>query len=224
MHEWNPLWLTLKLACVTTLILLILGIPIAYSLYCSRSWAKPIFEAILGLPLVLPPTVLGFYMLLAFSPSYGLGKWLNDTLGIPLLFSFQGLCFASVIYSLPFMIYPIHSGLRNLPKAYDELAATMRKSRLTILSKILIPNIKPSILTGIILTFVHTIGEFGVVLMIGGNIPGKTRVASIAIYTHVEALQYDRAHQYALILVIFSFIVLVIIYTFLQKNLNIKPV
>jgi molybdate transport system permease protein len=204
--------LTLKLAAVTTILLLIVGIPLAY-LLASRKWKlKPLLEAAVSLPLVLPPTVIGFYLLLAFSPESQLGAWLLANFDIRLVFTFGGLVLGSVIYSLPFMVQPIQSGLENLSPHLAEASYTLGKSELQTLFKVLLPNIKPSLLSGIVLSFAHTVGEFGVVLMIGGNIPGKTRVASIAIYDEVEGLNYEVANIYALTLLIFSFVILCIVY------------
>lgn len=210
--NWEPLILTFKLALVTTLILLLIAIPLASWLARSRSPFKPVVEAFVSMPLVLPPTVLGFYFLLAFSPGNAFGNWINEWLGIRLVFSFPGLVFASVIYSLPFMVHPIQSGLSSLPKSLSEASYVMGKSRFTTLVKVLLPNIKPSVLTGIVLAFAHTIGEFGVVLMMGGNIPGETKVASIAIYEEVEAMNYDTANTYSFILFIITFVILLIVY------------
>jgi molybdate transport system permease protein len=189
MMDWEPLLLTFKLALVTTLLLLVISIPIAYWLAYTKSRIKPLLETLVSMPLVLPPTVLGFYLLMAFSPANAFGNWLNDNLGIQLIFSFEGLVLASVFYSLPFMVHPIQAGFSNLPSTIAEASYVLGKSKITTLYRILLPNIKPSLLTGIVLAFAHTIGEFGVVLMIGGNIPGKTKVASIAIYDEVEALR-----------------------------------
>jgi molybdate transport system permease protein len=160
------------------------------------------------MPLVLPPTVLGFYLLIAFSPNSYVGNLLNEWFGLKLIFSFEGLVLASLIYSLPFMVQPIQSGFRNLPQHLSEAGYTLGSTKFKVLVQILLPNIKPSLLTGLVLTFAHTIGEFGVVLMIGGNIPDRTRVASIAIYDEVESLNYTTANQYALLLFILSFTVL----------------
>ena len=212
MIDWAPLFLTFKLAIITTAILVIIGIPLAYWLAFTKTKLKPVLETLVSMPLVLPPTVLGFYLLVAFSPSNGFGNWLHELLGIKLIFSFGGLVLASVIYSLPFMIQPIQAGLAALPPHLKEASYTMGKSRFTTLIKVLIPNIKPALLTGIVLSFAHTIGEFGVVLMIGGNIPGKTKVASIAIYDEVEALNYGSANMYSLILFAITFIILLSVY------------
>jgi len=164
------------------------------------------------MPLVLPPTVLGFYLLIAFSPANGFGKWLDEWLGLRIVFSFEGLVFASVIYSLPFMVHPIQSGFSNLSTSLLEASFMLGKSKMTTLSKVLLPNIKSSLLTGIVLTFAHTIGEFGVVLMIGGNMPGVTKVASIAIYDEVESLNYGAANSYSLVLFGLTFSILLLVY------------
>mgnify|MGYP000583779335 CR=1 FL=1 len=211
--DWQPLFLTFQLAIITTLILLVIGIPLAYWLAYAENRLKSVVEALVSMPLVLPPTVIGFYLLLLLSPSNGLGWWLDNWLGIRLVFSFEGLVLGSVIYSLPFIVQPIQSGFQSLPKSYKEAAYLLGKSRWTTLKKVLLPNIKPSLLTGIILAFAHTIGEFGLVLMIGGNIPNETRVASIAIYDEVESLNYDMANKYSMILFVIAFVILVSVYS-----------
>lgn len=210
--DWQPLLLTFKLATLTTFVLLIIAIPLSYWLAYTKSRIKPIIETLVSMPLVLPPTVLGFYLLIAFSPGNAFGSWLNHYVGLKLIFSFTGLVFASVIYSLPFMVHPIQAGFSNLSSTITDASYVLGKSKTTTLVKVLLPNIKPSLLTGIVLAFAHTIGEFGVVLMIGGNIPGKTRVASIAIYNEVEALNYRSANWYSFILFAITFIILLIIY------------
>jgi molybdate transport system permease protein len=212
MIDWDPLILTFKLAFIATGLLFVIAIPIAYWLAFSKSKMKPIFETLVSMPLVLPPTVLGFYMLVAFSPSNAFGNWLDHYLGLRLVFSFEGLIIASVIYSLPFMVHPIQSGFSNLSTSLKEASYVLGKSRRTTLFKVLLPNIKTSLLTGIVLAFAHTIGEFGVVLMIGGNIPSKTKVASIAIYDEVESLNYGAANTYSLILFAITFIILLVVY------------
>jgi molybdate transport system permease protein len=212
MIDLNPLVLTFKLAVVTTIILFFVSVPLAYWLAYSKSKAKPVVEALVSMPLVLPPTVIGFYMLLAFSPSNAFGGWLEDWIGLRLVFSFEGLVLGSVIYSLPFMVQPIQAGFYNLSPDLKRASYVMGKSRLTTLNRVLLPNIKTSLLTGIVLAFAHTIGEFGVVLMIGGNISGKTRVASIAIYDQVESMNYDVANAYSLILFALTFIILLAVY------------
>ncbi len=212
MIDYTPLLLTFKLAISTTILLFFLAIPLCYWLAFTRSKTKPFIETLVSMPLVLPPTVLGFYFLLFLSPNTVVGHWLEHVLGIKLLFSFKGLVVTSILYSLPFMVQPIQAGLSSLPKSYLETGMLMGKSKLSILTHILLPNIKPSIITAIVLSFAHTIGEFGVVLMIGGNIPGKTKVASIAIYNEVEALNYANANFYAMVLLIVSFLVLLSVY------------
>lgn len=210
--DWSPIIVTAKLALVTTMILLVLSIPLAYWLAYSKSRVKPIIETLVSMPLVLPPTVLGFYLLMAFSPGNTFGSWLQDWFGIRLIFSFSGLVIGSVMYSLPFMVNPIQSGLSSLPISLSEASYVLGKSKIKTLFHVLLPNIKPSILTGIVLAFAHTVGEFGVVLMIGGNIPEKTKVVSIAIYDEVEALNYSNANTYSMILFIITFVVLLAVY------------
>ena len=212
MIDWTPLILTFKLAFITTVLLLVFAIPLSYWLAYTKSKLKPIIETLVSMPLVLPPTVLGFYMLLAFSPSNAFGNWLDEWLGLRLVFSFEGLILASVIYSLPFMVHPLQSGFSNLSESLKEASYVLGKSKITTLFKVLLPNLKTSLLTGIVLAFAHTIGEFGVVLMIGGNISGKTKVASIAIYDEVESLNYDAANTYSLILFAITFIILLLVY------------
>lgn len=191
---------------------MVISIPIARWLAYTRVGFKPLIETLVSMPLVLPPTVLGFYLLLAFSPDSPLGQLLDTWFGIRLAFSFQGLVVASVIYSLPFMVHPIQSGLRSLPQSLLDASKVMDKSYFTTLFKVELPNIKPALLTGIVLSFAHTVGEFGVVLMIGGSIPDRTRVASIAIYDEVESLNYHTAHQYSLVLLALAFLILLIVY------------
>lgn len=216
-YDWSPLLLSLQLAIVTTFILLLVGIPIAYKLATSQSRFKFLWEAIISLPLVLPPTVLGFYLLMLFSPNSGIGLFLRNTIGFQLAFSFTGLVFSSVIYSLPFMVQPIQAGLQSLSSSLSEAAFTMGKSKWEVLRKVLLPNIKPSLLTGIVLSFAHTLGEFGIVLMIGGKIPDKTLVASIVVYDKVESLDYAQAHFYSFVLLIISFLILSSTYFFSKR-------
>lgn len=222
MIDWEPLFLTFRLAFVTTLVLIVIAIPLAYWLAYSKSRIRPVIETLVGMPLVLPPTVLGFYLLLAFSPSGSFGQWLESWFGLKLVFSFTGLVIASVIYSLPFMVQPIQSGFANLPNSLKEAAYVLGKSRQETLFNVLLPNIKPALLTGIVLAFAHTIGEFGVVLMIGGNIPGKTKVASITIYDEVEALNYGAANTYSLILFAITFAILLLVYTINRRYSNLN--
>lgn len=212
--DLSPIWLTLKLASITTLLLLLVGLPLAWWLSKGRSVFKIILEAIITMPLVLPPSVLGFYLLIAFSPQHGVGNWLLNTFNIQFVFSFQGLVLASVIYSMPFMIGPIKSALQQLPQSLSQASYTLGKSEGETFLRVLLPNIKPSLLTAIVLTFAHTLGEFGVVLMIGGNIPNVTRVASIAVYDSVENMDYSAANMYSLILFSITFIMVIGVFIF----------
>ena len=205
----EPIWLSIRLAIITTILLLFIGIPIAYWLSRKQSVLKLVAEALITMPLVLPPSVLGFYLLLAFSPSKGLGKWLHEHFDLQLVFSFKGLIIASIIYSLPFMVSPIKAAFTNLPKSIAEASYVMGKSKTQTFFRVLLPNIKSSIFTAVVLAFAHTLGEFGVVLMIGGNIPGETKVASIAIYDAVETMDYTAANSYALILFAITFIIVI---------------
>ena len=210
--DWQALWLTARLAGVVTLILLVLGTPIAWWLARSRSrWKAPI-GAVVALPLVLPPSVLGFYLLLAMGPDGPLGQ-LTQALGLPPLpFTFTGLVVASVFYSLPFMVQPLQSAFEAMGERPMEVAATLRASPLDAFFTVAVPLAAPGFLTASILTFAHTVGEFGVVLMIGGNLPGISRVASVQIYDHVESLDYGQAHRLAAVTLVFSFVVLLSLY------------
>ncbi|RYE29033.1 MAG: molybdate ABC transporter permease subunit [Sphingobacteriaceae bacterium] len=212
MTDWQPIYLTLKLAFISTVILLAFGLPLAYWLSKGHSVFKVILEAIFTMPLVLPPSVLGFYLLLAFSPQQGLGKWLLQHFDLQLVFSFEGLVLASVIYSLPFMVSPVKSALQQLPSSFAHASFTMGKSETETFFKVLLPNIRASLLTASVMTFAHTLGEFGVVLMIGGNIPGITRVASIAIYNSVENMDYHTANQYSLVLLTITFVLVLAVF------------
>ncbi len=212
--DLSPIWLTLKLAAITTLLLLLVGVPIAWWLSKGRSFFKTLIEAIITMPLVLPPSVLGFYLLLAFSPQHGLGKWLQDSFDLQFVFSFKGLVLASFIYSMPFMIGPIKSALQQLPVSLAQASYTLGKSPRQTFKSVLLPNIKPSLLTAIVLTFAHTLGEFGVVLMIGGNIPNVTRVASIAVYDSVERMDYAAANNYSLIMFAITFVMVISVFIF----------
>jgi len=210
--DWTPVFLSLKLSFITTLILFFTGIPVAYWLSGRSSIPKLIIDAIITMPLVLPPSVLGFYLLLAFTPRNSLGKWLQDSFDIHLVFSFPGLILASIIYSLPFMVSPVKSAFMHLPHSMKEASYSMGKSKFETFLYVLLPNIKPSLLTAAVLTFAHTLGEFGVVLMIGGYLPCVTRVASIAIYDSVESMDYSSANYYSLILFLITFIIVVTVF------------
>lgn len=216
-YDWQPLLLTFKLAAVTTFILCLIGIPFAWWLSQTRIRLKPVLEALVSIPLVLPPSVLGFYLLLAFSPTHWFGGWVEHVAGLKLAFSFAGLVLASVIFSFPFLVHPVQSGFQNLSPSLSEAAHTLGKSRWQTFLHVLLPNIKPSLLSGVVLSFAHTIGEFGVVLMIGGNLPGETKVASIAIYDEVEAMNYDVANFYALVLFGVCFSILLTVYLLNKK-------
>ena len=217
MPDLAPIGLSLALAGVTTLALLLIGTPIAWWLSQTRSPVKPFIEAITALPLVLPPTVLGFYLLIALSPNSPFGQfWLNVT-GDTLTFSFTGLVVASVIYSLPFMVQPLQAAFERVGRAPMEAAATSRAKPLDAFLTVALPLSSRGFLVASVLTFAHTIGEFGVVLMVGGNIPGRTQLISIAVYEHVETLRYGEAHILAAGLLIFSFVTLLGVYAFNRK-------
>lgn len=211
--DLQAIWLTVRLAGTVTLILLLIGTPIAWWLARTTTWWKRPIGAVVALPLVLPPSVLGFYLLLAMGP-HGLIGQLTQALGIgPLPFTFWGLVFASVFYSLPFMVQPLQTAFEAVGDRPLEVAATLRASPLDTFFTVVVPLAAPGFLTASILTFAHTVGEFGVVLMIGGNLPGVTRVASVQIYDHVEAFEYAQAHSLAAVLLTFSFLVLLTLYT-----------
>ncbi len=217
---FSTMFLTFKLAFITTVVLLFIGIPIAYFLTYYKLRFKPVLETVVSMPLVLPPTVLGFYFLVIFAPDSFLGNFLENLFGLRFVFTFEGLVLASVIYSLPFMVHPVQSGFNSIPYSLIEASYTLGKSKLETFFRVILPNVKPSILTGIVLSFAHTIGEFGVVLMVGGSIPGETKVASIAIYEEVEALNYEKANLYALVLFAITFLILVVVYSINKKLLR----
>jgi molybdate transport system permease protein len=204
----QALWLTLQLSTIVTLILLVIGTPIAWWLVQTRSWLKRPIGALVALPLVLPPSVLGFYLLLAMGPHGPVGQF-TRALGVDQLpFTFWGLVIASVFYSLPFMVQPLQTAFEAVGKRPLEVAATLRAAPLDAFLNVALPMALPGFVTASIMTFAHTVGEFGVVLMIGGNIAGQTRVASVQIYDYVEAMQYSQAHSLSAILLLFSFLVL----------------
>ncbi|MCG8067454.1 MAG: molybdate ABC transporter permease subunit [Candidatus Thiodiazotropha taylori] len=210
--DWQPVWLTLKLAGTTTVLLLIIGTPIAWWLARTHVWYKQALAAVVALPLVLPPTVLGFYLLIMLAPDGPVGQ-LTQAMGIGTLpFTFEGLVFASVLYSLPFVVQPLQNAFEALGPRPMEVASTLRASPWDRFVTIVFPLARPGFLTAAVLCFAHTIGEFGVVLMIGGNIPGETKVLSVAIYDHVESLEYDQAHLLAAGMLAFSFLVLMTLY------------
>ena len=205
---WEAVFLTLKLASVTTLFLMLFGVPIAWWLARSNTWWKEVVGAIIALPLVLPPTVLGFYLLIALSPKSPLGQAIAATIGFTLPFTFAGLVVGSVIYSLPFAVQPVRNAFEAIGNDPLEAAATLRAGPLDRFFSVALPLARPGLLTGAILGFAHTVGEFGVVLMIGGNIPGQTKVLSVAIYDYVETLQWEKAHILAAGMLAFSFAVI----------------
>jgi len=212
--DWSAIWLTLKLASLTTVLLLLFGTPLAWWLARTRSRLKGPVGAFVALPLILPPTVLGFYLLLAMGPNGPIGH-LTQTIGVGLLpFTFFGLVIASVLYSLPFAVQPMQNAFEAIGDGPLEAAATLRAGPWDRFFSVALPLARPGIVSGAVLGFAHTIGEFGIVLMIGGNIPEKTRVASMELYNHVEALEYGQANGLAVFLLAFSFCVLFVIYTF----------
>lgn len=210
--------LTLLLALCVTFILLLIGTPLAWWLSQTRSRSKPLIEALCAMPLILPPTVLGFYLLIAFNPQAPMGKFWMSVTGDTLSFSFAGLVIASVIYSLPFMVQPLQSAFESVGKAPLEAAATLRASPWDSFRSVVLPQSRRGFLSACVLTFAHTIGEFGVVLMVGGNIPGRTKVIAIDIYERVETLDYAGAHRLALGLLIFSFLALLALYSLNRKG------
>ena len=207
------LFTTLKLATVSTILLLLIATPLAWWLSRSQRRVKVIIEALVALPLVLPPTVLGFYLLIFFSPNSLIGGLWKEISGMPLVFSFTGLVLGSIIYSLPFVVQPLQNSFQSIGERPLEVAATLGAQPRDTFLKVVVPLAMPGFLTAAVLGFAHTIGEFGVVLMIGGNIPGETRVASIAIYDHVETLNYQAAHGLAGILLGISFVLLLFVYS-----------
>lgn len=217
MSDLSPIWLTLRLAVTTTGLLLLLGTPLAWWLARTRSRLKPAVEALSALPLVLPPTVLGFYLLILMSPNTPLGSfWLTVT-GDTLTFSFTGLVIASAFYSLPFMVQPLQTTFEAIGRAPLEAAASLRASPGDAFRAVVLPLAQRGFITASVLSFAHTLGEFGVVLMVGGNIPGRTQLISIAIYEHVETLRYAEAHILSAGLIVFSFLVLLFVYSFNRR-------
>ncbi|MEH6485501.1 MULTISPECIES: molybdate ABC transporter permease subunit [Pseudomonas] len=211
--DLSAILLTLELASLTTVLLLLLGTPIAWWLARTRSWLKKTIGAIVALPLVLPPTVIGFYLLISMGPNGFFGQ-LTESLGLGILtFTFSGLVIGSVFYSLPFVVQPLQNAFEAIGNAPLEAAATLRASPRDCFFSVVVPLARPGFITAAILGFAHTVGEFGVVLMIGGNIPGKTQVVSVQIYNHVESLQYAQAHWLAGGMLLFSFVILLALYS-----------
>jgi len=216
--EWPALWLTLRLAGITAILLLLLGTPIAWWLARTRFRFKSVVEAMVALPLVLPPTVLGFYLLLLLAPDGAIGRLWQYLGGGPLVFSFSGLVIGSLVYSLPFAVQPLQAAFATLSHGCMEAAATLRAAPLDRFLSIAVPLARPGFLTAAVLGFAHTLGEFGVVLMIGGNIPGRTRVISIAVYDQVETLQYRQAHLLSAAVLMLSFVLLFAVYTLNRRH------
>jgi molybdate transport system permease protein len=214
---WQSVGLTLRLAAITTLLLGLLGLPLAHWLNTTRWRLAPALETLVTLPLVLPPTVIGFYLLLAFSPRHAPGSWWRAATGGPLAFSFAGIVVASVIYSLPFAVQPFQAALRSVPRELLDAGSALGAGRFRVWRRLHLPLAGRGIAAGLTLGFAHTLGEFGVVLMIGGSIPGVTRVASIALYDDVQALDYSEAHAFAALLLVLSFCLLFVV-TLLQRR------
>lgn len=216
--DLTPFILSLKLAAITTLVLFFISIPLAWYLSQTSSKAKPVLEAITALPIVLPPSVIGFYILVALSQNSPIGMFFKEYFGISLVFNFTGLVVASCFYSLPFMVQPLQGGFESMNKNMLEASYISGKSAFVTLFRVALPNIKPAVLTAVVVTFAHTIGEFGVILMVGGSIPGETKVASVAIYEAVEIMDYATAHIYSGIMLLVSFIILLSVYIFNHKQ------
>jgi molybdate transport system permease protein len=217
--DWEAIGLSLRLSACTTLVLLLLGLPLAGWLAFSRARARFLVEAVVALPLVLPPTVLGFYVLLALSPRSPLGRAYLGLTGHTLPFSFEGLLIASVLYSLPFAVQPFAAGFAAVDRRLVEASWCLGASRIATFFRVVVPLARPGIVTGLVLAFAHTMGEFGVVLMVGGNIPGVTRTVSVSIYDEVQALDYAAATETAAFLLVFSFVVLAVTYS-VQRRLG----
>ena len=212
MNLFSPLWLSVQLALVTTAVLLLIGTPIAWWLSRTSSRLQPVIQTVVAMPIVLPPTVLGFYLLVLLGPDGAIGSWWVQLTGSALTFSFSGLVIASCIYSLPFAVQPMQNAFEALPQQMLERSRTLGASRLDMFFSVAAPLSLRGFVGAMVLSFAHTLGEFGVVLMVGGNIPGETRVISIAIYDHVETLNYAAAHRMSLVLLAFAFITLFVMF------------
>ncbi len=210
--DWQAIWLTVRLAALVSAILLVISLPLAHWLTFSRRRWTFLVESIVSLPLVLPPTVLGFYLLMAMGSRSPIGRWWTSMTGHGLAFTFEGLVIASVFYSLPFAVQPIAAAFAQVDTSLQEASATLGAGRLRTFLRVTLPLSIEGIIAGIVLSFAHTVGEFGVVLMVGGSLPGITRTVSIAVYDHVQALQYDAANQTALVMLAFSMAVLLVVY------------
>lgn len=213
----GPLWLSVQLGLVTVCVLLLIGTPLAWWLARARSHARTVVESLVAMPIVLPPTVLGFYLLVLLGPNGAIGSWWVTLTGETLTFTFTGLVIASVLYSMPFVVQPLQNAFEANGRRYLDAALTLGAKPLDAFFTVAMPMARRGFLTGIVMGFAHTLGEFGVVLMVGGNIPGETRVISIAIYDHVEALEYGKAHGLAAVLLVFSFLSMFILY-FLNRR------
>ncbi|MCX8084019.1 MAG: molybdate ABC transporter permease subunit [Calditerrivibrio sp.] len=215
----NTMFLTLKLALLTTIILLFISIPIVYVLLFKRSNLTSLYETILTMPIVLPPSVIGFYILIIFSPKSTIGNFLVENFDFTFAFTFEGIVLASVIFSIPFMVNPIFNAAKNVPQNLIEASYSLGKSQWTTYIRVVLPNVKGNILAASAITFAHVIGEFGIVFIVGGNIPNETKVASIAIYEELETLNYGMAHKYSITIFSLSFLMLLIVYL-MNKRLN----
>jgi molybdate transport system permease protein len=221
--DLQAIWLTLKVATLTTVILAVIGTPLAGWLARTRSWLKTPVATVVALPIVLPPSVLGFYLLVLMGPNGPVGQW-TQALGLGTLpFTFSGLVVASVLYSLPFMVQPVHNAFEALGSRPLEVAASLRAPPWDAFFSVVLPLCRPGLITGCIMSFAHTVGEFGVVLMVGGNIPGVTRVVSVQIYDHVEALEYADAHRLAAVMLVFSFVCLMALHLYNQRSRRSAP-
>jgi molybdate transport system permease protein len=215
---FEPFWLSFKLAGIATVILFVIALPVSWWLSRTSCRCKPVVEAVTSLPIVLPPSVLGFYILYALSYNSPVGAFFEETFGIKMVFNFTGLVIASCFYSFPFMVQPLQSGFEALNKNMLEASYLSGKGKIETLLRVALPNIKPALMTALIVTFAHTVGEFGVVLMVGGSIPGETKVASVAIYEFVEIMDYRSAHIYSAIMLAISFLVLLGVYLFNERQ------
>jgi molybdate transport system permease protein len=221
--DLQAIGLTLQVATLTTVILVVIGTPLAWWLARTRSWLKAPVATVVALPIVLPPSVLGFYLLVLMGPNGPVGEW-TQALGLGTLpFTFSGLVIASVLYSLPFMVQPVHNAMEAMGSRPLEVAASLRASPLDTFFNVVLPLCKPGLITGCIMSFAHTVGEFGVVLMVGGNIPGVTRMVSVQIYDHVEALEYADAHRLAAVMLVFSFVCLLALHLYNQRGRRSAP-
>ncbi len=215
--NWQPLWLSFELALTTMLLLLLIATPLAWFLAFTRMRGRGVLEAVFAMPLVLPPTVLGYFVLIAIGGRSPVGQWYQEIFGSTFVFSFAGLVFASILYSLPFAVQPMQNAFESLARELSEVSRTLGLNAWQSFFRVMLPGARVGVITGAVLAFAHTVGEFGVVLMVGGSIPGKTKVASIAIYEHVENMEYGEANAMALVLLAFSFVVLSVVYHYNRR-------